>query len=104
MDPFHGYTQMTRSSSLRTFSEYRAEESENRRRASVSREGVLLEYETLELRVHPPNIVVDNDSKDDCTVLTVDSANRPGTLVEVMLPIVDYVFSRGIHNPESLLH
>lgn len=33
-------------------------------------------------RIHPPNVCVDNDSFSDRTVITVDSANRPGTLVE----------------------
>jgi hypothetical protein len=50
---------------------------------SVTSEGTLLEYETLELRIHPPNVVVDNETYDDMTVITIDSANRPGTLIEV---------------------
>ena len=73
-----------RNSSLLTFNEYR--DSETKAKTSVSTEGLLLEYETLELRVHPPNVVIDNDVYDDRTVITVDSANRPGTLVEVRPP------------------
>lgn len=46
--------------------------------SSVTNEGALLEYETLQLRVTPPNVVIDNESYDDRTLVTVDSANRPG--------------------------
>lgn len=75
---------MGRSPSLRTFNEYRDEEAASaNRRSGVSREGLMLEYETLALRVHPPNVVIDNESHETCTVITIDSANRPGTLVEV---------------------
>jgi hypothetical protein len=28
-------------------------------------------------------VVIDNESHDDMTVITIDSANRPGTLIEV---------------------
>ncbi|KAG1661089.1 hypothetical protein FOA52_012078 [Chlamydomonas sp. UWO 241] len=52
--------------------------------SSVSDQGVLLEYETLELRIHPPNVDIDNRAFDDRTVITLDSANRPGTLVELV--------------------
>lgn len=45
--------------------------------------GTLLEYETLELRIHPPNVVIEDASYEDTTVVTIDSANRPGTLIEV---------------------
>ncbi|KAK9829031.1 hypothetical protein WJX72_003510 [[Myrmecia] bisecta] len=72
-----------RSASLQTFSEYKQAEACNLQ-SSVSHSGELLEYETLELRVHPPNINIDNGCDDACTVITVDSANRPGTLVEVV--------------------
>lgn len=33
--------------------------------SSVSEQGVLLEYETLELRIHPPNVDIDNRVYDD---------------------------------------
>lgn len=42
------------------------------------------EYETLELRIHPPNVQVDNQTDPNATIVTIDSANRPGTLVEVV--------------------
>mmetsp|Transcript_9972 Transcript_9972/g.21294 ORF Transcript_9972/g.21294 Transcript_9972/m.21294 type:complete len:599 (+) Transcript_9972:309-2105(+) len=77
-------SQVPKSPSLRAFSEYREEESTNYQQSSVTDTGVLLEYETLELRVHPPNVEIDNDTFDDRTLLTLDSANRPGTLVELV--------------------
>lgn len=73
-----------KSPSLIAFSDYREAEALNELQTSVSRSGELLEYETLELRVHPPNINIDNDFSSDFTLITVDSANRPGTLVEVI--------------------
>lgn len=72
-----------KSPSLIAFSDYREAEALNELQTSVSRSGELLEYETLELRVHPPNINIDNDFSSEFTLITVDSANRPGTLVEV---------------------
>ena len=39
---------------------------------------------TLELRVHPPSVKIDNTLEEGSTVVIVDSANRPGTLVEVV--------------------
>ena len=74
-----------KSPSLIAFSAYREAEALNELQTSVSHSGELLEYETLELRVHPPNINIDNDFSPDFTLITVDSANRPGTLVEVHL-------------------
>ena len=44
----------------------------------------LLEYATCELRIHPPEVRIDNELDDESTVVIVDSANRPGTLVEVV--------------------
>ena len=41
--------------------------------------------QTLELRVNPPNINILNPEGSSITHVTVDSANRPGTLVEVIL-------------------
>ena len=72
-----------KSPSLTAFCDYREAEALNELQSSVSRSGELLEYETLELRVHPPNINIDNDFSTEFTLITVDSANRPGTLVEV---------------------
>ena len=76
---------MVRSPSLQAFPDYRALEASNAMQSSVSSTGELLEYETLELRVHPPNVEVDNAVDDGRTIITIDSANRPGTLVEVTL-------------------
>ncbi|GLI62359.1 hypothetical protein VaNZ11_004977 [Volvox africanus] len=75
---------LRRSSSLQSFAEYRQAEAQNPQMSSVTSEGTLLEYETLELRIHPPNVVIDNETYDDMTVITIDSANRPGTLIEVV--------------------
>ena len=52
----------------------------------------LLEYEALALRVAPPEISVDNVSRAAATVITIDSANRPGTLVSV----VEFLTARGL--------
>jgi hypothetical protein len=71
---------LRRSGSLQTFNEYRDNERKEKN-AALAPSG-FLEYETLELRVHPPNVEIDNSNYDD-TKLTIDSANRPGTLVEV---------------------
>lgn len=77
-----------RTSSLQTFSEYREAEA-NSTGQSVTVDGALLEFQTLELRVHPPNVEVDNETYDDRTVVTVDSANRPGTLVECVQTLTE---------------
>jgi len=50
---------------------------------AVDEEGCLLDNLTLELRVHPPEVNVDNALSDKGTVVTIDSANRPGSLVYV---------------------
>ena len=52
----------------------------------------LLEYEALALRVAPPEISVHNISRAVATVITIDSANRPGTLVSV----VEFLTARGL--------
>lgn len=78
---------LRRSTSLQSFAEYRANEAGNTNLSSVTSEGILLEYETLELRIHPPNVVIDNDTYDDVTVVAIDSANRPGTLIEASLAL-----------------
>lgn len=86
------YKNVHKSPSLIAFSAYREAEAQNDLQTSVSCSGELLEYETLELRVNPPNIDVDNNYDPSCTLITVDSANRPGTLVEVKwLPNASHV-------------
>ena len=50
---------------------------------AVDEHGCLLDNLTLELRVHPPEINVDNVGANRSTVLTIDSANRPGSLIFV---------------------
>ncbi len=64
------------------FAEYYAlEKQAGAARSGVSACGALLEYETLELRVQPPSVEV--ASRGDSTTVSVFSANRAGTLVEV---------------------
>eukprot|EP00798_Chlamydomonas_sp_ICE-L_P022476 gene22476-29598_t len=71
--------------SLLAFSDYRR--TENCR--VTSWDGSLVEYETLELRLNPPQIEIENNMYDDVTVLTIDSANRSGTLVEVVMCLAE---------------
>lgn len=68
-------------SSTQTFAQYKEAESYNQSQQAVNKNGVLLDYETLELRVHPPNITVKIEENE--TLITLDSANKPGTLIEV---------------------
>ena len=41
------------------------------------------EYETLALRVAPPEVIIDNEASPGATTIRVSSANRAGTLVSV---------------------
>jgi len=84
---------------IRTFEEWRESEQGRADRAAGqpespathghSRDDGLVEYATLELRVHPPEVSVDNTVDESATVIAVDSANRPGTLVEVVQHLAD---------------
>lgn len=75
---------VSRNFSKATFEEYReTEKLHNDVPRAVTKDGNLLDYETLELRVHPPNIRIKIEEKG--TLITLDSANRPGTLIEVRL-------------------
>ncbi|CAL5228986.1 g12223 [Coccomyxa viridis] len=79
----------TRRTSVASFQEWKAEEVGRRE----GRRGEdLAEYATLALRIDPPSVVVDNDSSPTCSVLRIDSANRPGTLIEV----VQYLLGLGL--------
>jgi len=51
-----------------------------------------VEYEALALRVAPPEVTVDNGGSGEATTLTVDSANRAGTLITV----VEFLTERGL--------
>lgn len=73
-----------RSHSLLSFDEYKERESKSSLSTAVTPEGSLLDRTVLELRVNPPNVEIDNTSYETATIITVDSANRPGTLVEVV--------------------
>jgi hypothetical protein len=64
-------------------SEWQEVERNNAGATAVTPDGSLLDNLTLELRVHPPEVNIDNTSDAKATLVTVDSANRPGTLVFV---------------------
>jgi len=77
--------------------EYLNQEGASANQSSVSDAGVLLEYETLELRIHPPNVDIDNQTHEHRTIVTLDSANRPGTLVE----LVQCLTELGLNVPKA---
>ncbi len=58
-------------------------EARNQLQSAVDEDGSLLDNLTLELRVHPPSIDIDNHSHEQWTTVTIDSANRPGSLIYV---------------------
>ncbi|XP_024973298.1 ACT domain-containing protein ACR3 [Cynara cardunculus var. scolymus] len=47
------------------------------------------EYESLSIRINPPRVSVDNTSCGDCTLVKVDSVNKPGILLEVVQILAD---------------
>ncbi|KAL6316517.1 hypothetical protein AAG906_018220 [Vitis piasezkii] len=47
------------------------------------------EYENLSMRINPPRVSVDNLSCSDCTLIKVDSMNKPGILLEVVQILTD---------------
>ncbi|KAL2894030.1 ACT domain-containing protein ACR3 [Bienertia sinuspersici] len=47
------------------------------------------EYENLNIRINPPRVSVDNSSCNDCTLVKVDSMNKPGILLEVVQILTD---------------
>ncbi|KAL1543754.1 Arsenical-resistance protein 3 [Salvia divinorum] len=47
------------------------------------------EYETLSIRINPPQVSVDNSSCRECTLVKVDSMNKPGILLEVVQILTD---------------
>ncbi|KAG9457212.1 hypothetical protein H6P81_001720 [Aristolochia fimbriata] len=51
------------------------------------------EYENLSHRINPPRVSVDNTTCSDCTVVKVDSVNKPGTLLEVVQVLIDLDFA-----------
>ena len=50
---------------------------------STSSSAAVPEYETLALRVAPPEVIIDNEASPGATTIRVSSANRAGTLVSV---------------------
>ncbi|KAG8493842.1 hypothetical protein CXB51_011147 [Gossypium anomalum] len=51
------------------------------------------EYETLSARINPPRVSVDNISCRRCTVVKIDSVNKPGILLEVVQILTDLDFT-----------
>ncbi|KAJ4950272.1 hypothetical protein NE237_027104 [Protea cynaroides] len=47
------------------------------------------EYENLSLRINPPRVSIDNETCRDCTLVKVDSLNKPGILLEVVQVLTD---------------
>eukprot|EP00268_Persea_americana_P001339 TRINITY_DN10400_c0_g1_i2.p1 TRINITY_DN10400_c0_g1~~TRINITY_DN10400_c0_g1_i2.p1 ORF type:complete len:141 (-),score=30.21 TRINITY_DN10400_c0_g1_i2:601-1023(-) len=47
------------------------------------------EFEKLVYRVNPPRVTVDNTSSGNATVVKVDSANKHGSLLEVVQVLTD---------------
>ncbi|KAG2663257.1 hypothetical protein I3760_16G018900 [Carya illinoinensis] len=47
------------------------------------------EYESFSTRINPPRVSVDNVSCHDCTLIKVDSVNKPGILLEVVQVLID---------------
>ncbi|KAB2623801.1 hypothetical protein D8674_042525 [Pyrus ussuriensis x Pyrus communis] len=47
------------------------------------------EYENLSTRINPPRVSIDNSSCSDCTIVKVDSVNKPGILLEVVQILTD---------------
>ncbi|KAH6782595.1 ACT domain repeat 3 [Perilla frutescens var. hirtella] len=47
------------------------------------------EYETLSIRINPPQVSVDNSTCKECTLVKVDSMNKPGILLEVVQILTD---------------
>jgi glycine cleavage system regulatory protein len=71
------------SQSLMNLNEWQEKE-KNALNCAVDEEGILLDNLTLELRVHPPEVHIDNIGDAKHTIVTIDSANRPGSLVFVV--------------------
>ncbi|RZB42274.1 ACT domain-containing protein ACR3 [Glycine soja] len=50
------------------------------------------EYENFTNRMNPPRVSVDNASFHDCTLIKMDSVNKPGILLEVVQILTDLDF------------
>ncbi|PSC74677.1 ACT domain-containing ACR2 [Micractinium conductrix] len=72
------------SSATLALSEWQEKEARNQLQSAVDEDGSLLDNLTLELRVHPPSIEIDNHAHEKWTVVTIDSANRPGSLIYIV--------------------
>jgi hypothetical protein len=66
---------------MQHYGDWKVAEVESRSQHGSGQAKLCLDFETLALRVEPP--VVSVEAREDATVVTVDSANMPGILVEV---------------------
>ncbi|PRW60951.1 uridylyltransferase [Chlorella sorokiniana] len=76
-----GVTKSPSQLALETLESWQEKEARNQLQSAVDEDGSLLDNLTLELRVHPPSIEIDNHSHEQWTTVTIDSANRPGSLI-----------------------
>lgn len=91
---------------LRSFRRYADDESQNQNQTAVNAVGELWEPQTLQLRVTPPIVEIDNRACEDATRITLSSANRPGTLVEVvigMLHFSHFSMLTGCHSSSGII-
>ncbi|XP_042517049.1 ACT domain-containing protein ACR1-like isoform X2 [Macadamia integrifolia] len=47
------------------------------------------DFDSLIERIHPPRVCIDNDTRQDCTLVKVDSANKHGILLEMVQVLTD---------------
>ncbi|CAK7339731.1 unnamed protein product [Dovyalis caffra] len=47
------------------------------------------EFDSLIERIYPPKVCIDNETYKDCTLVKVDSANKPGILLEMVQVLTD---------------
>ncbi|KAK2075535.1 hypothetical protein QBZ16_001643 [Prototheca wickerhamii] len=86
-----GYVQS--SPSLLNLTEWQEKEKANPVNCAVDKDGQLLDNLTLELRVSPPEITIDNSCHERYTFVKLTSANMPGSLIHV----VQHFKELGLH-------
>ncbi|KAL6767525.1 hypothetical protein ACKKBF_B35580 [Auxenochlorella protothecoides x Auxenochlorella symbiontica] len=81
------------SPSLLNLADWQEKEKVNPVNCAVDENGALLDNLTLELRVTPPEISIDNTVNSKYTFVKLSSANRPGSLIHV----VQHFTELGLH-------
>lgn len=82
---------------MQHYGDWKVAEVESRSQHGSGQAKLCLDFETLALRVEPP--VVSVEEREDATVVTVDSANMPGILVEVSCRVHKWQpFICGVHS------